>query len=429
MKLKLFIYLLLATNLTQTIAQSGEKFPMLTDDGAWCWFSDPRAVYYEGNKSCIYSGWVNRGGDIVVSSYDLETQKQENKIIAPKFQRDDHNNPSILFLPDGRLLVTFNKHNGGIYYCKSTKPEDISEFTDVEFKDLGSMMCYTNPVMLSEEKNRIYIFFRGGRNWKPSYIYSDDLGETWSEDFSVVSKPGASKYNRPYTKVVSDGKSTIHLAFTDGHPREENHNSIYYLKYEKGKLYDAAGNVLGEMGKEPVNQLEVPKVYDGEKNNARAWIWDIAIDSKGNPSVVYTRLPEETMHYYMHGQWDGEKWVNSSVAFGGKDFPRKVRKKNERNPEPHYSGGIIIDHENPSTLYLSRPVDDVYEIFKYNQVNGEWLGEAITEQSKRDNVRPYVVRNMPEGSTPVLMWMNNFFYEHYTMYWSSIRTKGLKDKK
>lgn len=410
----------------QTFAQSAGKLPTLTDDGAWCWFSDPRSIYHKGEKECIYTGWVTRGGDIVISSYNINNKEYNTKILAPKFQRDDHNNPSILFLPDGRLLVTFNKHNGGMYYCRSINPEDISEFEPVIHHDLGSRMCYTNPVMLSEEDNRIYVFFRSGTNWKPGYIYSDDLGKTWSKEYTLVSKPGTTNSNRPYTKVVSDGKSSIHFAFTDGHPREENHNSIYYLKYDKGKLFDASGKVLGKMG-EPVNQLDIPKIYDGVENNSRGWIWDIALDKENNPSVVYTRMPEETMHYYMHARWNGKEWVNSQIAFGGKDFPRKQRKKEERNPEPHYSGGINIDHSNPSVIYLSKPVNDVFEIFKYTLVNEKWEEEQITKGSDKDNVRPFVVRNMPEKKGHVLMWMYNFMYEHYTMYWSAIKVIGLEN--
>jgi hypothetical protein len=49
---------------------SSESYKSFTDDGAWCWFSDPRAVYYEGKLSCTYSAWVSSKGDIIVSSYN-----------------------------------------------------------------------------------------------------------------------------------------------------------------------------------------------------------------------------------------------------------------------------------------------------------------------------------------------------------------------
>jgi hypothetical protein len=58
---------------------------------------------------------------------------------------------------------------------------------------------------------------------------------------------------RPYMKLVSDGKSSIHFTFTDDHPRDEATNSVYYMKYEQGKFYRADGSVVGE-----INSLPIP---------------------------------------------------------------------------------------------------------------------------------------------------------------------------
>ena len=41
--------------------------------GAWCWFGDPRAVYYQGAHRRTYVGWIDRAGSIQVSSYDHDT--------------------------------------------------------------------------------------------------------------------------------------------------------------------------------------------------------------------------------------------------------------------------------------------------------------------------------------------------------------------
>ncbi|MFV0344854.1 MAG: BNR-4 repeat-containing protein [Bacteroidales bacterium] len=424
MRNKLLFVLSILSCAFVSVAQ--DEYKTFVEDGAWCWFSDPRSVYHKGAKEAIYTGWVDSEGNITIGMYDLKTKKQSSTIIKEKFQRDDHVDPSILFLPDGRLMTFFTRHNGGMYYTTSKKAEDISAFDDVTFLDLGSQLCYSNPVMLSEENNRIYLFYRGGKTWKPTFLYSDDLGKSWSDPVTVVAKPEANNYNRPYTKVVSDGKSTIHLAFTDGHPRDEAYNSIYYLKYEKGLWSDASGNFKVSMNDLPINQHLVPRAYDGYKGNTRAWIWDIAIDDKNNPSIVYTRLPEETKHEYFYGTWNGKEWLHSKVAPGGQDFPRDPeRTKAKRNPEPHYSGGIILDHNNLNELYLSRPVEDRFEIFKYTKNGDKWNEEQITHDSKYDNVRPFVVRNMPKDHKPVVLWMENYMYIHYSNYKTGIKVKGL----
>ena len=82
----------------------------------------------------------------------------------------------------------FTRHGGKIFYTTSEKPEEITSFAAVDSLDLGEMACYTNPVLLRNENNRIYLFFRGGYDWKPSFVTSDDYGKTWSEPRTIVSK-------------------------------------------------------------------------------------------------------------------------------------------------------------------------------------------------------------------------------------------------
>jgi hypothetical protein len=47
-----------------------EAYKSIAFVGTWCWFSDPRAVYYEGNFKRTYNGWIDSFGDILISSYN-----------------------------------------------------------------------------------------------------------------------------------------------------------------------------------------------------------------------------------------------------------------------------------------------------------------------------------------------------------------------
>ncbi len=413
------------------LAQWGraEDYQTVVPDGAWCWFSDPRAVFHKGEFEKTYTGYVNSTGDVMISSTNHSTENQKSTVIYKGFQKDDHVNPSILILPDGRLMVFFTRHNGTLFYTTSLEPESVTAFAKVDSLYMGRGLCYTNPVMLSEEANRIYVFFRGGYDWQPSFITSDDLGKTWSEPKVMVSKKAVEVYDRPYTKVISDGKASIHFAFTDGHPREENLNSIYYMKYQQGKFYDAAGNQVGDMQHLPVDQDIIPKAYDGVAANKRSWIWDIAVNDQGHPVIVYSTLPEETNHFYQYGYWTGDAWKNIQITRAGSAFPRFERVKHKRDPEPHYSGGITLDHQNPKIVYLSSPVKDRFEIEKWELLDQEGLfdGTPVTYKSLKDNVRPVVVRHAPESISPRVLWMQIDHYEHYTKYKTAI--KGDKEAK
>ena len=65
-------------------AQRAEDFVTVADDGAWCWFSDPRSIYYKGIHERIYTGFVTSQGDIMVSSEDLHSGDKEVTILYSK---------------------------------------------------------------------------------------------------------------------------------------------------------------------------------------------------------------------------------------------------------------------------------------------------------------------------------------------------------
>src|SRR5690625_7271154 len=100
-------------------------------------------------------------------------------------------------MPDGRLLVFYSEHNGHVFMRKSVRPEDITEWEPERIISEGpERYTYTMPVMLSEEDNRIYIFGRkvgpapNFTDWWQYVKYSDDLGETWSEEQIYLDNQG-----------------------------------------------------------------------------------------------------------------------------------------------------------------------------------------------------------------------------------------------
>jgi hypothetical protein len=274
-------------------------------------------------------------------------------------------------------------------------------------------------VLLSEEANAIYVFWRGP-DFKPTFSVSTDLGATWSKPRTLIRPVGSGNNDRPYVKYWSDGKRRIDFLFTDGHPDISPANSVYFLRYERGSFYRADGSRVGTLKDLPFDPSQCDRIYDGA-TAGRAWVWDISEDKAGNPVAVYTRLPAKEDHRYHYALWDGAKWVDSAVTSAGKWFPRTPAGKKES--EPYYSGGIAIAWENPGVVYLSRPVLGVFEIERWATADGgkTWISQAVTSRSKADNVRPVAVRHAPPG-TPGLLWMRNSGgYIHYTNYGTEIR--------
>ena len=279
---------------------------------------------------------------------------------------------------------------------------------------------YSNPVQLSSENNRIYLFWRGS-DWQPAFSFSDDAGITWAKPTVFIKTSKVDGSQRPYVKVSSDGISRIDFAFTDGHPRNEAENSIYHMYYEKGNLYQTNGKPVCKINELPVLISEVNKVYDATVSKVRAWVWDVATDEKNRPVIVYTQLPAETDHRYQYARWNGKKWIDQELSKAGKWFPQTPDSVKE--PEPHYSGGIVLDHNNPSVVYFAKPLNSVFEIeSRTTPDQGKtWKTKAVTQNSATSNIRPFVVRNY-SAQGPKVLWMNVFdHYVHYTNFLTSIK--------
>jgi hypothetical protein len=101
---------------------------------------------------------------------------------------------------------------------------------------------YPNPMILNQgtHKTKLTLFWRGG-SWKPTFAhvpgftgYVSKNPEDWQWQDSIELYVG--KAARPYIKyehepvhgVDNTPHDKIHMAFTDGHPRDVPTNSIYY---------------------------------------------------------------------------------------------------------------------------------------------------------------------------------------------------------
>ena len=391
-----------------------------TEDGAWCWFQDPRAVYIEGQYKRTYAGWMTHDGQLQVGAYNHQNGSTEFVTLKENWDVDDHNTNSFLVLPDNRLATFYARHNKeGLFVRTTANPEDIQSWNEEAIVSDAQRITYNHPVHL-EDEGRFFVFWRGP-SWKPTLAMSTDL-TSWSESQILLQAEGREADDiRPYLKVVSDDRSTIHFAFTDGHPRNELTNSIYYLVYRDGAFYSAAGIEVGTLDSLPISITPDLLVYDAGQTDVRAWVWDIALDSEGRPIIAYTRLPDEIDHRYHYARWTGETWTDAEITPGGPWFPQTQPGAEER--EVHYSGGIAIHQANPSIVYISRQVNGQFEIEKYETSDEglTWAGTPITENSEHLNVRPVVPRGY-HGEADHLLWMAGE-YVHYTDYRTGIRMK------
>ena len=233
--------------------------------------------------------------------------------------------------------------------------------------------------------------------------------------------------HRPYVKYASDGRDTIHLLFTEGHP-DVYPNSIYHVFYRNGLLHRSDGTVIRSLSEGLLRPEEGTLVYQGG-NTHRAWTSDIHLDDAGNPYVAFSvRIDPEEMplgtggldHRYHFARWTGTEWMQREIAFGGSCLYWW---------QDDYTGNIALDPDNPSSIYISTNVDPSsgkplrsradggrhFEIYRGHttDLGSTWTWTAVTRDSTADNIRP-VVPGWNVHQTAVL-WLRGR-YEHYTDY-------------
>jgi protocatechuate 3,4-dioxygenase beta subunit len=403
---------------------AGTRNGELVADGAWCWFQDPRAVHYVGAHDRTYIGYVTSTGDVDVVSEDAGSATLAHTTLHAGFQRDDHAAPGLEVLPSGQIAVFYAKHTGSaMYYRISTRPEDITSFGPehtVGVNTAGAAgYTYANPIYLSAEK-RTYLFFRAA-NSKPAVTWSDDNLKTWAPAQPLLSGSAV----RPYVKYATNGTDKIFITFDDGHPRDVAHNSVYALTYSNGQLTTMDGTAVATMGQPaglfsvppaPVNIASVPPFYDGSGPDGKAWVQDAALDSKGNPVVLFASFPNgDSDHHYHYARWDGKQWQQTDFTTAGGSI-------DAGGQEPDYSGGMSLDPNDVSTVYTSREINGQWEIQQWHTGDGGKTFDspvAITQNSTQKNARP-VIPWGPAGPVKVL-WMSGTYTNWKAGYKTQLR--------
>lgn len=424
----MFFVFLLSFSKIEIKPKTGEAYPIITNDGTWCWFTEPRAFYFKGKYERIYLGWIDHKGNIVVGYCNIKDKNTGFKIVHKNFEIDDHDHPAVYVDGNGFVHLYYSYHatSKPIFYRKSKFPENINDWEGpfllyindtINYKGYRNSYTYANIVTLKKENNRQYLFWRG-MDFKPNVAIKDSI---WSLGKILILPERIYKDRRPYLRIFSDEIDKIHFAFTDGHPRDEKYNSIYYMYYQSGNLYRANGSIIFQWKDIPVIPINTDIVYDAHKTGEKAWVWDVAQDKNGNPIIVYSRFPNDSTHLYYYAKWDGKQWNNYFMVNSGKWFPQTPQGKVER--EPNYSGGMVIDYNNPEIVFISIQRKGIFEIerWKFDDKKILWSITPITNNSKNHNVRPVVARNNPYRNTTFLFWLNVEKYAHYTDYKTSIR--------
>ncbi len=426
----------------------------IAPDGAWTWFNDERSIIHQGS---LFSGYVLSDGRYGVTRHDLADGRSYHAIISTSGpsgsqQRDDHNNPSLTVLPDGRILALYSKHIAGNRIFQRTslvpRPASDADWGPEIIINTPAANTYANTYRLSAENGAIFNFSRC-INFNPSLIISTDDGATWSSMRQLLGTGSGS--TRPYPRYVSNNADRIDFIYTDGHPRDVA-NSVYHLAYRSPSPATPTAGFYKTDGTFVESLANIPLDHDGGERgsvlyqysaaawgpgqgpddwipSARGWTWDIAYDRDGGPVAVFQAQVgadaaawTASRIYYYYATWTGTEWRRRFIAQAGRGIYAA---------ESDYGGGMTLDPEDPRIVYISSnaadpfALDDVadvplrannrYEIWRGFTADGglTFTWTPITENSTTDNLRPIVPP--AHGRTECLVWFHGT-YNSYTSF-------------
>jgi len=399
---------------------------LVTKEGAWCWFADPRSLHYENTSGTInstYIGYIDVHGAIKATQMNFISGKKSEVLIRSYFQPDDHDNPSFLVLPDERIMIWYGRHTDESkwYYRISRKAGDITTLGAEHSITLSANVTYPSPFIMSADPDHIYMGWRG-INWHPTLAQfsmpdaNDDITVTWGP-YQAVQSTGA----RPYVKYWSNKRDKIFMTFTTGHPDNEYPNWLYYVYFDvtDKKLHDIKGNVLStvtsgvfKVSKTDAFKTSHPDVVVDATENSRNWGWQLVTDKAETPYIAMVGIDStKTKHQYYYLKWNGSGWTKTFLADGGAHFIQTD------GLELCYSGGIILDPDDPHKVVCSVPTvgacGTVYELYRYTlSDDGKRVvsTEQLTKDSKYNNSRPYIIANTRKSPLR-MVWMNGIYHD------------------
>jgi BNR repeat-containing family member len=353
--------------------------------GAWSYFGDPRAISHDGHA---FTGWISTTGNVWVAHIRPDGRITK-RVIYKGLGVDDHNNPSLVFRPDGRIAVFFSPHSGRVLpppslrpsrmrYRISKRPFSIDGFQPVRLVKTnvpgGLGYTYPNPI---QQRGKLWLFWRGG-GWNPTFSYTRN-GRDWVPARELLR---SREDERPYSKYCGDGKTRIHGVFSEGHANHFN-NSLYYLVYENMGFFGANGRRLGSLRNVPLPISKLERIYRFTKAKGSAWPHDIALTSRGRPRIVYTRrVGNRDTFFYAYN--NGERWISRKIVEAGPGFPSFT------------SGGATLDHEDPRIVYLSRRTGDFHQVEAWFTPDDgrSWRSRRLTHEPRHYCIRPVTPRGL-----------------------------------
>lgn len=394
-----------------------DNAPLVTLDGMWTWYTDPRGVHHAGVD---YIAYIDSAGSNWLTKRDAAGAETTVFVGIANSPIDDHNNPALCVLPGGKLWMGYSDHldaTGTRYKVTTNALPDISSLSSertIALSAGATYASYVNPVLLSDGILRV-IRRAGTTRYEIMSSPAADVEagtETWSQETLV-------NVLQAYVKQsISPDGHRLYLMWGTEHPRDAN-ISLYaaYLDVEDGTpSWHALDGTEITLPLTTSNCTLIRASSGGDTH----WAYDMTVGEDNRPRFLATRYPGGsgsvsgilTNIEYWHYRWDGSAIVATQLA---------ANQKSLYSGESYYAGGMCFDGNDPTIVFASILDSDGY--YQIDELRVDEATNTITKvrnvssRTLRDNCRPFSPKGH-DGDVAVYWWRGT--YNSYTSYLTEI---------
>lgn len=255
---------------------------------------------------------------------DLETNAIEHYDLLGEYNlKDAHNCISLGMDRNGHLHISYDHHSNRLNYRCSLQPYDISEWSDLLDMTGGNEERVTYPAfILPTQHQPLLILYRDG-HWKQGTAYLKYYDETLAQWFDFPSPILSGAEQRPWTSNAywnhpsMDINGVLHLSYTwrtDYFSAEQlvsNINVDYAKSYDGGLSWFTSKD---QPYKLPITQTNSETVWPISPGSNHINQTSMALDSKGQPHIVFYANDPNGIPQYQHVWFDGRQWLHSYIT-------------------------------------------------------------------------------------------------------------------
>jgi hypothetical protein len=400
MRILLFLLFFLVTTVSLVAAQRlGGRENLIAASSILEWVQKPAAIRYVGKYDRTYISWVTSDGKIQMRYFDHEDNRFSSIVtvdnLYPDFgveSQDDHNAPSLLMLPDGKIKIFYVVHDiNGAFFTKTTAlPEDISKWGSRKNISDEKNSPYNYPQAKMLAGGDVVLFYRRGVFYDGDEYYkiSRDFGETWEDPVKFIDFTGGGIY--AFVDVVDN---ELHVAWNISLTNPPKENIYYIYSPDGGTTWQRSDGGTVSL---PVSERTAELVFDSLSKPS--FVWDIVVDDARRPFIAFA-----------HGFDPDHELIMAKKKKDGWDINKITQSELLYNHDHFFSGGIVIDRKNPYRVFLSKKRDNLeIEMWESYDEGASWQKtKSLTENSAVDNFRPQIVENY--SSDLRLIWSSGIY--------------------